>query len=59
MMPRSGERDRAYGELDIRLARDAAPLVALSIINEATLVSKRVGCIVLRPVLDLTAVCLR
>jgi peptide/nickel transport system substrate-binding protein len=59
MMPRSGERDRAYGELDIRLARDAAPLAALSIINEATLVSKRLGCIVLRPVLDLTAVCLR
>jgi peptide/nickel transport system substrate-binding protein len=59
MMPRSGERDRAYGELDIRLARDAAPLAALSIINEATLVSRRLGCIVLRPVLDLTAVCLR
>jgi peptide/nickel transport system substrate-binding protein len=53
------ERNRAYGELDIRLARDAAPLAALSVVNEATLVSKRVGCIVLRPVLDLTAVCLK
>ena len=28
-------------------------------LNEPTLVSKRVGCIVLRPVLDLTAVCLK
>jgi hypothetical protein len=28
-------------------------------LSEPTLVSKRVGCIVLRPVLDLTAACLR
>ena len=27
--------------------------------DEPTLVSKRVGCIVLRPVLDLTAACLK
>lgn len=53
------ERNRAYGALDIRLARDAAPLAALSVVNEATFVSKRVGCIVLRPELDLTAVCLK
>ena len=44
--------------LDVRLARDAAPLAALNVLNEATLVSDRVGCIVLRPALDLTAVCL-
>jgi ABC-type transport system substrate-binding protein len=54
----ASERNRVYGELDVRLARDVAPLAALSIVNEVTLVSKRVGCIVLRPVLDLTAVCL-
>jgi len=56
----SGEaRYRAYGELDVRLARDAAPLVAIDYFNEPTLVSRRVGCIVLRPSLDLTAVCLK
>jgi len=52
-------RSRAYGALDVQLARDAAPLVALSIVNEATFVSRRVGCIVLRPGLDLTTVCLK
>lgn len=52
-------RDRSYGELDVRLARDTAPLAALNVLNEATFVSSRVGCIVLRPALDLTAVCLK
>ena len=52
-------RARAYGELDVRLARDAAPVAAVGFLNEPTLVSKRVGCIVLRPALDLTAVCLK
>ena len=55
----AGDRNRAYGTLDVRLARDAAPLAALDVLNEATLVSARVGCIVLRPALDLTAVCLK
>jgi peptide/nickel transport system substrate-binding protein len=55
----SSERRSAYGELDIRLARDAAPVAALNVINEATLVSSRVGCITLRPVLDLTTICLK
>ena len=54
-----GGRNLAYGALDVRLARDAAPLAALDILKEPTLVSPRVGCIVLRPVLDLTAVCLK
>jgi ABC-type transport system substrate-binding protein len=53
------DRSRAYGALDVRLARDAAPLAAIDFLREPTLVSKRVGCIVLRPVLDLTAVCLK
>jgi peptide/nickel transport system substrate-binding protein len=52
-------RYAAYGALDATLARDAAPMVAVSIANEPTLVSKRVGCIVLRPQLDLTSMCLR
>jgi peptide/nickel transport system substrate-binding protein len=52
-------RSRAYGALDVRLAREAAPLAALDFLKEPTLVSSRVGCIVLRPLLDLTAVCLK
>jgi ABC-type transport system substrate-binding protein len=52
-------RYRTYADLDVRLARDAAPSAPISFLNEATLVSKRVGCVVLRPTLDLTAVCLK
>jgi peptide/nickel transport system substrate-binding protein len=51
-------QDRAYARLDALLAREHAPLAALGVINEATLVSSRVGCIVLRPVLDLAVACL-
>jgi ABC-type transport system substrate-binding protein len=54
-----GGRNRAYGALDVRLARGPAPVAAVDILKEPTLVSPRVGCIVLRPVLDLTAVCLK
>ena len=53
------ERYRAYAELDVRLARDAAPSAPINFFNEATLVSTRVGCVVLRPALDLTAVCVK
>jgi len=49
-------RYRAYGELDVRLARDAAPMIAVEVLNEPTLVSRRLGCVT-RP-FDLTAVCL-
>ena len=56
---KGGRRARAYGSLDIQIARDAAPMVAVEYVNASTLVSKRVGCVVLRPTLDLTAVCLR
>ena len=51
-------RAQAFGALDVSVARDAAPAAALNVVNEATLVSDRVGCIVPRPVLDLTSVCL-
>lgn len=57
-LPQSRERGRAYGTLDIRLAREAAPLAAISVLAETTLVSERVGCITLRPILDLATVCL-
>jgi peptide/nickel transport system substrate-binding protein len=56
---RGGPRDRAYANLDIQLAREAAPMVAVEYVNAITLVSQRVGCVVLRPTLDLTAVCLK
>jgi peptide/nickel transport system substrate-binding protein len=58
-LPQGSAREGAYAALDVRLAAEAAPLAAVDILNEPTLVSKRVGCIVLRPVLDLTAVCLK
>ena len=48
---RGAARGRAYAELDLRLARDAAPVVPLYVVSEATLVSKRVPkqCMLLRP----------
>jgi len=52
-------RYAAYGALDGKLARDAAPMVAVYFANTPTLVSNRVGCVVLRPDLDLTAMCLK
>jgi peptide/nickel transport system substrate-binding protein len=56
---RGAARYAAYGRLDVRLARDAVPSVPTAFFTEPTLVSKRVGCVVLRPTLDLTAVCLK
>jgi ABC-type transport system substrate-binding protein len=53
------ERYRAYGRLDVQLARDAAPAIPYAVFNEWVFVSKGVGCIVLNPRLDLTAVCLK
>jgi peptide/nickel transport system substrate-binding protein len=58
-MPEGNLRNGTYATLDARLARDPAPAAAVDFLNEPTLVSTRVGCIVLRPMLDLTAVCLR
>ena len=58
-LPQGSDRNSAYAALDVQLARDAAPLASVDVLNEPTLVSKRVGCIVLRPVLDLTVVCLK
>ena len=52
-------REKAYAELELGLARNAAPLLPIAVFNEATLVSARVGCVLLRPGLVLTKVCLR
>jgi ABC-type transport system substrate-binding protein len=56
---RGVERERAYGELDAQLSREAAPAIPFANLNAPTLVSARVGCVVLNPWLDLTAVCLK
>jgi dipeptide transport system substrate-binding protein len=52
-------RYTAYGALDGKLARDAAPMVAVYFAKTPTLVSNRGGCVVLRPDLDLAAMCLK
>jgi hypothetical protein len=52
-------RYRAYGDLDVQLARDAAPAIPYANFNEFTFVSPNVGCVVPNPALDLTAVCLK
>ena len=52
-------RSSAFGRLDLELARDAAPAIAYTYDNAFTLVSRRTGCVVLNPWLDLTAVCIR
>ena len=56
---RGADRRKAYAPLDLGLGRDAAPLVPIFVLNEATLLSARVGCLVRRPSLVLTTVCLK
>jgi ABC-type transport system substrate-binding protein len=60
-LPQGRARQRAYGELDVQLTRAEAPFAAIDVLNEVTFVSSRVDprCVVLRPALDLTAVCLK
>ena len=52
-------RYAAYGRLDVDLVRDEAPMVAYESESVSTFISKRVGCVVLRPDLDFAAVCLK
>ena len=52
-------RYRQYGRLDAALAQGAAPAVAFAYDNTLTLISDRIGCVVLNPYLDLAAVCLK
>ena len=58
-LPLGPERYRRYGELDVDIARNAAPIVAFAVDRALTLVSPRTGCVVLNPFLDLAAVCLK
>jgi len=53
------KRYRTYGQLDVDLAQNAAPMVAYESESALSFVSKRVGCIVLNPFLDLAAVCVK
>ena len=50
-------RSRTYAELDVRLARDEAPMLAVEVPNDAILVSGRVGCVGTR--FELTSLCLK
>jgi peptide/nickel transport system substrate-binding protein len=52
-------RYREYGRLDIQIARNEAPLASYEVEDVYTFVSKRAGCLVLNPSLDLSAVCLK
>ena len=58
---RGSARYRAYGRLDVQLARDAAPLAAGIDIRQSYLLSRRAGCVHLSPTgyLELATVCLR
>jgi ABC-type transport system substrate-binding protein len=56
---RGAARNRAYGDLDIQISRDAAPMIPVSQVNAMAFVSARVGCVVMNPQLDLAAVCLK
>lgn len=59
LLPQGRTRNLAYADVDAMIARDIAPVAVLGVLNEATLLSERVGCVVLRPALDLAAACLR
>ena len=56
---RGAARVRAYRRIDTVLARDLAPTIPFAALNLRTFVSRRVGCKIFRPELDLAAVCLR
>ena len=55
------ERYRAYGALDVDLARNAAPLVAIANLASRDFFSARMGCQLHHPVygIDLAALCLK
>jgi ABC-type oligopeptide transport system substrate-binding subunit len=52
-------RYEAFGELDLQLTRDLAPVIAYSNSSSWAFVSARTGCVVLNPYFDLTSVCLK
>jgi ABC-type oligopeptide transport system substrate-binding subunit len=53
-------RERAYGRLDVSLAKNAAPVAAYAVSNVPTFISSRVGCISFHSYfLNITSVCLK
>jgi YVTN family beta-propeller protein len=56
-----GARYRAYGALDVALARDAAPFAAFAVLTQGEFFSARLGCQIAHPVygIDIAALCLR
>jgi ABC-type transport system substrate-binding protein len=58
---RGRARYRAYGKLDVDLARNGAPAVAYAVGQQSAFVSKRIGCVKLNPLdsLVLGALCLK
>jgi peptide/nickel transport system substrate-binding protein len=55
------QRYRAYGDLDIDLARNAAPLVAIANLTTRDFFSARMGCQLYQPVygIDLASLCVK
>jgi peptide/nickel transport system substrate-binding protein len=58
-LPPGPDRYRTYGELDVDIARNGAPGIPYAYLSAQTLVSARTGCVVVTPILDLAAVCLK
>jgi peptide/nickel transport system substrate-binding protein len=58
-LPWGQERYEVYGKLDADISRQAAPAIPIAWDNALTFVSKRTGCVVVNPNLDLAAVCLK
>jgi peptide/nickel transport system substrate-binding protein len=58
---RGEARIRAYGRLDVDVARRVAPLAAYANVNARVFLSRRVGCVTYQPVygLDIAGLCLR
>ncbi len=52
-------RYRVYGNLDVEIARTEAPLAAYATESVFNFVSKRAGCLIFNPFLDVAAVCLK
>ena len=55
------DRYRAYGRIDVELARDAAPAVPYAVFNHTAFVSARIGCVKMSPVYgaSLGALCVK
>ena len=55
------KRYRRYGQLDIAITKNAAPLAAWDVDNDRNFFSARMGCVIYQPVytIDLASLCIR